>query len=207
MNLTLDDFEEIGRKVPEIVNMKPGGEFAMADFDQVGGVPVLMKKLLDRGFIDGDALTVTGKTVKENLRDVRPRAGVERIIVDFSRPRYPSGGIKILKGTLAPEGAVVKVAASSITRHRGGRARVFDSEDEAFRAVMERKIESGGDVVVIRYEAQGRARDEGDAGRHSGNSGPGLGDTVALVTDGRFSGATRGMMVGHVAPEAFVAPP
>ncbi|WP_188679938.1 dihydroxy-acid dehydratase [Thermogymnomonas acidicola] len=206
VNLTLDDFEEIGRKVPEIVNMKPGGEFAMADFDQVGGVPVLMKKLLDRGFIDGDALTVTGKTVKENLRDVRPRAGVERIIVDFSRPRYPSGGIKILKGTLAPEGAVVKVAASSITRHRG-RARVFDSEDEAFRAVMERKIESG-DVVVIRYEGP-----KGGPGMRemldvtAAIVGQGLGDTVALVTDGRFSGATRGMMVGHVAPEAFVGGP
>ncbi|MCI2415449.1 MAG: dihydroxy-acid dehydratase [Candidatus Aramenus sp.] len=207
VKLTLDDFERVGRRVPEIVNMKPGGEYVMADLHKVGGAPLLMKKLLDAGLLHGDAITVTGKTVKQNLDEFKiPPVDHSYIVKDVKNPLYPEGGIKILKGNLAPEGAVIKVSASKVTFHRGP-AKVFNSEEEAFNAVINRKIKEG-DVVVIRYEGP-----KGGPGMRemldvtSAIVGQGLGEKVALITDGRFSGATRGMMVGHVAPEAMVGGP
>ncbi|MBW9140818.1 MAG: dihydroxy-acid dehydratase [Candidatus Aramenus sp.] len=207
VKLSLDDFERVGRRVPEIVNMKPGGEYVMADLHKVGGAPLLMKKLLDAGLLHGDAITVTGKTVKQNLDEFKiPPVDHSYIVKDVKNPLYPEGGIKILKGNLAPEGAVIKVSASKVTFHRGP-AKVFNSEEEAFNAVINRKIKEG-DVVVIRYEGP-----KGGPGMRemlavtSAIVGQGLGEKVALITDGRFSGATRGMMVGHVAPEAMVGGP
>lgn len=207
VSLTLDDFDRISRKVPEIVSMKPGGDYVMADLYRVGGAPLILKKLLDKGLLHGDVTTVTGKTMKQNLLEYRlPGVKHDHIVRDLDNPFLPTGGIRILKGSLAPEGSVVKVSASKIKYHRGP-ARVFDSEEEAFKNVIEEKIREG-DVVVIRYEGP-----KGGPGMRemlavtSAIVGQGLGEKVALVTDGRFSGATRGMMVGHVAPEAAVGGP
>jgi len=204
VNLTLDDFDRISKKVPEIVNMKPGGEYVMADLDKVGGAPLIMRKLLDAGLIHGDIITVTGKTVKQNLDEFKlPNIKYDSIVKEIANPYNPTGGIRILKGNLATEGAVIKVSASKVKYHKGS-ARVFNSEEEAFNAVIKEKIEEG-DVVVIRYEGP-----KGGPGMRemlavtSAIVGQGLGEKVALITDGRFSGATRGIMVGHVAPEAIV---
>ncbi len=207
VSLTLDDFDRISKKVPEIVNMKPGGDYVMADLYKVGGAPVILKKLLDRGLIHGDAITVTGKTMAQNLSEYKiPEVKHDHIVRDLSNPFLPAGGIRILKGSLAPEGSVVKLSAAKIKYHRGP-ARVFNSEEEAFETVLKEKINEG-DVVVIRYEGP-----KGGPGMRemlavtSAIVGQGLGEKVALVTDGRFSGATRGLMVGHVAPEAAVGGP
>lgn len=206
VKLTLDDFDRIGRKIPEIVNMKPGGEYVMADLNRVGGVPVIMKRLLDAGLINGEQITVSGKNVSENLGTVKIAEASEKIVHGMDSPFQSTGGISILKGTLAPEGGVLKSSASKIKKHTGP-AKVFDSEDEAFKAVLDRRIKSG-DVVVIRYEGP-----KGGPGMRemlavtAAIVGQDLGESVALVTDGRFSGATRGMMVGHVAPEAYVGGP
>ncbi|AWR93492.1 dihydroxy-acid dehydratase [Acidianus brierleyi] len=204
VNLTLDDFDRISKKVPEIVNMKPGGEYVMADLDKVGGAPLIMRKFLDAGLIHGDIITVTGKTVKQNLDEFKlPNIKYDSIVKEIANPYNPTGGIRILKGNLATEGAVIKVSASKVKYHKGS-ARVFNSEEEAFNAVIKEKIEEG-DVVVIRYEGP-----KGGPGMRemlavtSAIVGQGLGEKVALITDGRFSGATRGIMVGHVAPEAIV---
>jgi len=204
VNLTLDDFDRISKKVPEIVNMKPGGEYVMADLDKVGGAPLIMRKLLDAGLIHGDIVTVTGRTVKQNLDEFKlPNIKYDSIVKEIANPYNPTGGIRILKGNLATEGAVIKVSASKVKYHKGS-ARVFNSEEEAFGAVIKEKIEEG-DVVVIRYEGP-----KGGPGMRemlavtSAIVGQGLGEKVALITDGRFSGATRGIMVGHVAPEAIV---
>lgn len=206
VKLTLDDFDRLSRKVPEIVNMKPGGSYTMAELHEAGGVPLVMTKLLEAGLLHGDALTVTGKTLRENLSGFRPPVKKQDVVRELDSPIYPYGGIRVLKGSLAPLGAVVKVSASKVRKHRGP-ARVFDSEEEAFRAVMGKQI-GPGDVVVIRYEGP-----RGGPGMRemlavtAAIVGQGLGEQVALVTDGRFSGATRGLMVGHVAPEAFVGGP
>jgi len=207
VKLTLDDFERIGKRTPEIVSMKPSGEYTMYDLYKVGGVPLILKKLADAGLLHLDALTVTGRTLGQELAEYRlPNVPHDHIVKDPKNPRLPYGGIKILKGTLAPEGAVIKVSATSVRKHRGP-AMVFDSEEEAFRAVMEGKIKEG-DVVIIRYEGP-----KGGPGMRemlavtAAISGQGLGEKVALVTDGRFSGATRGISVGHVAPEAAVGGP
>jgi dihydroxy-acid dehydratase len=204
VNLTLDDFDKVSKKVPEIVNMKPGGEYVMADLDRVGGAPLIMKKLLEAGLINGDIITVTGKTVKQNLDEFKlPNVKYDNIVKEINDPYNPTGGIRILKGNLATEGAVIKVSASKVKYHKGP-ARVFNSEEEAFDAVIKEKIVEG-DIVVIRYEGP-----KGGPGMRemlavtSAIVGQGLGEKVALITDGRFSGATRGMMVGHVAPEAIV---
>jgi len=200
VKLTLDDFDRISRKTPYIVDMRPGGRYAMADLDRVGGVPLVLRKLLDAGLLHGDTLTVTGKTLAQNLENFRPTGGGE-IVRDVSSPIQPTGGIAILRGNLAPEGAVIKVSGAKTQFHRG-EARVFNSEEEAFRALAKRQI-SPGDVIVIRYEGP-----KGGPGMRemlavtAAVMGQGLGDKVALVTDGRFSGATHGLMVGHVAPEA-----
>ncbi|BCU69295.1 dihydroxy-acid dehydratase [Stygiolobus caldivivus] len=204
VKLTLEDFDRISMRTPEIVNMKPGGEYVMADLHRVGGAPLLMKKLLEAGLLHGDVMTVTGKTVKQNLAEYKiPPIPHEHIVRDVKNPFAPTGGIRILKGNLAEEGAVMKVSASKIKYHKGP-AKVFNSEEEAFKAVLEGKIQEN-DVVVIRYEGP-----KGGPGMRemlavtSAIVGQGLGEKVALITDGRFSGATRGIMVGHVAPEAAV---
>ena len=205
IKVTLDDFERIGRKTPKIADLRPGGQFVMADLDRVGGVPVIMDKLLAKGLLNGDALTVTGKTVRENLETMPPSNGTQTIVRDVSDPISPEGGLVVLRGNLAPEGAVMKLAGAK-RRHRGP-ARVFDSEEQAFAAVNKRQIHSG-DVVVIRYEGP-----KGGPGMRemlavtAAIVGQGIGEEVALVTDGRFSGATRGLMVGHVSPEAQVGGP
>ncbi|AWR98193.1 dihydroxy-acid dehydratase [Acidianus sulfidivorans JP7] len=204
VNLSLDDFDRISKKVPEIVNMKPGGEFVMADLHKVGGVPVLLKKLLDARLLHGDTITVSGKTMAENLKEYKiPNVDHSHIIREVNAPLNSYGGIRILKGNLATEGAVIKASATKIRYHKGP-ARVFNSEQEAFTAVLNGEIKEK-EVVVIRYEGP-----KGGPGMRemlavtSAIVGQGLGESVALVTDGRFSGATRGIMVGHVAPEAAV---
>ncbi len=205
VKLNIDDFNRISKKTPHIADMRPGGRYVMAELDQVGGIPVVMKELLEAGLLHGDALTVTGKTVKENLRDVRFPEGQD-VLHPAKSPINPRGTIVILKGNLAPEGAVVKTAGVKRLAHRGP-ARVFDCEEDAFAAAKEKKIKAG-DVVVIRYEGP-----RGGPGMREMLAltavlvGEGLGDQVALLTDGRFSGATHGLMAGHVAPEAAVGGP
>ena len=206
VQLTLDDFNRINDRTPYIADMRPGGTYVMADLDRVGGVPQVMKRLLNAGLLHGDALTVTGKSVAENLEGVE-LVEEQKIISPVESPRNPTGGLLILTGNLAPEGAVIKVAGHLEHEPYTGRARVFDSEQEAFVAIGKRQIVAG-DVVVIRYEGP-----KGGPGMRemlavtAALVGQGLGDSVALLTDGRFSGATRGLMVGHVAPEAAVGGP
>ena len=202
VQLEIDDFDRLSRSTPYIGDLRPGGRFVMSDLDAVGGVPMVMKEMLGAGLLHGDALTVTGRTLEENLSnvDVAPDG---RVVHTVPNSRSPTGGLVILRGNLAPEGAVLKVAGSRYLAHEGP-ARVFDSEREAFQAVSEGRI-GAGDVVVIRYEGP-----VGGPGMQEMLSvtaaimGRGLGESVMLVTDGRFSGATHGPMIGHVAPEAAV---
>lgn len=206
VKLGLEDFDRISRRVPLIASLRPGGEYVMADLDAVGGVPLIMKKLLEAGLIHGNALTVTGRTVRENLESYRlPQVPHDHIVRSVDNPFKKSGGIVILWGSLAPEGAVIKTAATGIARFEG-RARVYDGEDEAFKGI-ERGEVSEGDVVVIRYEGPRGGPGMPEMLRVTAAIvGSGL-SNVAMVTDGRFSGATRGPMVGHVAPEAAVGGP
>ncbi|MBI3315744.1 MAG: dihydroxy-acid dehydratase [Candidatus Omnitrophica bacterium] len=203
--LALEDFNRISKKVPHLANLKPSGKYVMSDLNKVGGVPAVMRLLLDAKLIDGTALTVTGRTVAENLKDVRP-ASHEEIVRPLSRPLYPTGPMVILKGNLAPEGAVAKIGGLKTFYHRGP-ARIFDSEEETLDAILEGKIKPN-DVIVIRYEGP-----KGGPGMREMLSvtgaliGAGLGDSVALITDGRFSGGSHGFMIGHVAPEAAVGGP
>ena len=205
VKLRIDDFNRISARTPHIADMKPGGRYLMVDLDRIGGVPVIMKELLTAGLLHGDALTVTGKTVKDNLQHVGFPLGQD-VVHPVKSPINPTGTLAILKGNLAPEGCVVKTAGVKILRHRGP-ARVFNREEDAFAAVKARKIKAG-DVVVIRYEGP-----KGGPGMRemlaltAALVGEGLGDKVALLTDGRFSGATHGLMAGHVAPEAAVGGP
>ncbi|HYF11372.1 MAG TPA: dihydroxy-acid dehydratase [Actinomycetota bacterium] len=206
VELSLDDFDRISREVPHLVDVRPAGRFVMQDLDRVGGVPVVMKELLDAGLLNGECLTVTGRTIAENLgaMDIPDPDG--DIVRPFAEPIHPEGGTAILYGSIAPEGAVMKIAGAASLEFRG-RARVFDSEDDAFSAVTSGSIVAG-DVVVIRYEGP-----KGSPGMPemlavtAAVAGAGLGKDVALITDGRFSGATKGYSVGHVAPEAFVGGP
>ncbi|BBD73209.1 dihydroxy-acid dehydratase [Sulfodiicoccus acidiphilus] len=206
IKLTLDDFERIGKRTPYIASLKPGGDFVMADLDKVGGVPLVMKKLLDAGLLHGDVVTVTGKTLRQSLTEYRlPQVRHDHIVREVSRPIKSRGGIVILKGSLAPEGAVIKVAATSISRFRG-KARVYDGEEAAFKGVRSNEVKEG-EVVVIRYEGPKGAPGMPEMLRvTSAIVGAGL-ENVMMVTDGRFSGATRGPMIGHVAPEAMVGGP
>jgi dihydroxy-acid dehydratase len=197
--LTLEDFDRISARTPVLADLKPGGRFTAPDVDRAGGLRLLAKRLFDGGFLT-DALTVTGKTLAQEAESAVETRGQE-VIRPLSSPIKPRGGIAILHGSLAPEGAVVKLAGHDRTRHEGP-ARVFDSEEEAFAAVQAGAIQDG-DVVVIRWEGP-----KGGPGMREMLAvtgaivGRGLGDSVVLVTDGRFSGATHGFMVGHVAPEA-----
>ncbi len=204
--LSLDDFARIGRRVPHLADVKPFGRHVMTDIDRVGGVPVLMKTLLDAGLLHGDCLTVTGRTVAENLADIAPPDPDGKVMRALSTPIHPTGGITILHGSLAPEGAVVKSAGFESDAFVGA-ARVFDRERAAMDALEDGTI-SAGDVVVIRYEGP-----KGGPGMRemlaitAAIKGAGLGKDVLLLTDGRFSGGTTGLCVGHVAPEAVDAGP
>ena len=199
--LTLDDFNRIGDRVPHLADVKPFGRFVMTDVDRIGGVPVVMRALLDAGLLHGDALTVTGKTLAENLADIAPPDPDGEIIRAMNQPIHATGGITILHGSLAPEGAVVKSAGFDADVFEGT-ARVFDGERKAMDEVENGTIKAG-DVVVIRYEGP-----KGGPGMRemlaitAAIKGAGLGKDVLLVTDGRFSGGTTGLCIGHVAPEA-----
>ena len=201
VDLTLDDFTRVGAKVPHLGDLKPFGRYVMNDVDKIGGIPVVMKLLLDAGLMNGDCLTVTGKTMRENLEALNPPAADGNIIRELSKPIHGTGGITILKGSLAPEGAVVKSAGFDDEVFEGP-ARVFDGERAAMDALEAGQI-THGDVVVIRYEGP-----KGGPGMREmlaitgAIKGAGLGKDVLLVTDGRFSGGTTGLCVGHMAPEA-----
>jgi dihydroxy-acid dehydratase len=205
--LSLDDFDRIGRNVPLLGNFKPFGKYVMADLDRIGGIPMVMKTLLGAGLLHGECLTVSGKTVAENVADAPVRPGGQDIFHSIDRPYSPAGRhITVIRGNLAPEGAVLKLSGKELDHHTGP-ARVFDREEEALDAILSGKIRKG-DVIVIRYEGP-----KGGPGMREMLSpsaalmGAGLGKDVALVTDGRFSGGTHGIMVGHVAPEAQAGGP
>ena len=202
VDLSLADFDRISRNTPYIADMKPAGRYVMADLDRFGGVALVMKRLLRAGMLHGDAMTVTGKTLRQNV-EAAVTIEDQPVVYPVASPRSPTGGLAILYGNLAPEGAVIKVAGHQERVYQGP-ARVFNHEQGAFQAIQRREIRSG-DVVVIRYEGP-----KGGPGMRemlavtSALIGQGLGDEVALVTDGRFSGASHGPMCGHVAPEAAV---
>jgi len=198
--LTIDDFDTINRRVPLLADLKPGGQYMAADLYQAGGTPLVAKWLLEAGHLHGDQITVTGRTLKEEAASAKETPG-QHVLHTVADPIKPSGGLVILKGNLAPEGCVVKVAGHKKLTHKGP-AKVFECEEEAFKAVQQGGIEAG-DVVVIRYEGpQGGPGMREMLGVTSAIVGAGLGESVALLTDGRFSGATHGLMAGHVAPEA-----
>ncbi len=199
VELSIDDFDRISAATPVIADLKPGGRFTAPDVDRAGGLRLLAKRLFDGGFLK-DAITVTGKTLREEAASADETEGQE-VIKALDNPIKPRGGIAILRGSLAPEGSVVKLAGHDRVKHSGP-ARVFDSEEDAFAAVQDKKIQAG-DVVVIRYEGpKGGPGMREMLGVTAALVGQGLGDSVALITDGRFSGATHGFMVGHIAPEA-----
>ncbi|WP_460865313.1 dihydroxy-acid dehydratase [Rhodococcus aerolatus] len=206
VDLTLDDFNRIGDKVPHLADVKPFGQYVMTDVDQIGGVPVVMKALLDAGLLHGDALTVTGKTVAENLADIAPPDPDGKIIHAMTDPIHPTGGIAVLHGSLAPEGAVVKSAGFDAEVWEGP-ARVFEREQHAMDAIAAGTLKPK-DVIIIRYEGP-----KGGPGMREmlavtgAIKGAGLGKDVLLLTDGRFSGGTTGLCIGHVAPEATVGGP
>ena len=206
ISLTYDDFERVRRVTPHIADMKPGGSYVMNSLDKIGGIPVVMKKMLDRGLLHGGCLTVTGGTISENLQSVPGSPPEQAIIREPETPIHGQGTAVILRGSLAPEGAVIKTAGVQMTEFEG-RARVFDREEHAFQSVSRGEIDEG-DVVVIRYEGpRGGPGMREMLATTAALVGQGLGRKVAMVTDGRFSGGTRGFMVGHVAPEAFVGGP
>jgi len=206
VDLTLDDFDRVSRRTPHLVDVRPTGRFVMSDLDRVGGLPVVLRELLDMDLLHGDCRTVTGKTQAENLAASTPPAPDGTVVHAAGDAIHPWGGIAILHGNVAPDGAVIKAAGMEGTVFEGA-ARVFDSEKDAFDALTAGAIVAG-DVVVIRYEGP-----KGSPGMPemlavtAAVAGAGLGKDVALITDGRFSGATKGISVGHIAPEAFVGGP
>lgn len=206
VDLSLDDFERVRQNVPHLADMKPSGKYVMQDLYEVGGVPAVMKVLLEEGLLHGDCLTVTGKTLAENLTEADPLKEGQQVIVPFDEPIKPNGPLVLLKGNLAPEGAVAKMSGQKASRFEGP-ARVFDSEAEATTAIVDNKVKEG-DVVVIRNVGP-----KGGPGMPEMLSitamivGKGLGGKVALLTDGRFSGGSHGFVIGHVAPEAVVGGP
>jgi len=206
LKLTYDDFERIRKKTPHLADMKPGGSYVMNSLDKIGGIPFVLKKLDDKGLINRNCITVTGKTIHENLKSMSIPEVKQNIVKSVDNPIHNVGTAVILKGSLAPDGAVIKTAGVEMTKFTG-KARVFDREEYAFDAVSKGEIEEG-DVIVIRYEGP-----KGGPGMRemlattAALIGQGLGKKVAMATDGRFSGGTRGLMVGHIAPEAFVGGP
>ncbi|MFD1446293.1 dihydroxy-acid dehydratase [Oceanobacillus profundus] len=206
VDLTIDDFNRMQDKVPHLADLKPSGRFVMQDLHRAGGVQAVMKLLLENGYLHGDCLTVTGKTIAENLADAPSLADGQEIIMPFDSPKRKDGPLIVLKGNLSPTGAVAKVSGVKVTRHTGP-ARVFDTEKEATAAVMANEIKDG-DVLVIRYVGP-----KGGPGMPEMLSissilvGKGMGESVALLTDGRFSGGTHGLVVGHISPEAQAGGP
>jgi dihydroxy-acid dehydratase len=204
VELTIDDFETIRKKVPHFCDLKPSGKYVTIDLHQAGGIPQVMKMLLNAGILHGDCITVTGKTVAENLKDIPDApASTQDVILPLSTPKSKEGHLVILKGNLSPEGCVAKVSGIKVKRIEGP-AKIFNSEEECLDAIISDKIKAG-DVVVVRYEGP-----KGGPGMRemlaptSAIVGKGLGETVGLLTDGRFSGGSYGLVVGHVAPEAQV---
>ena len=202
LGLTIDDFEIIRQRVPHFCDLKPSGQFVTVDLHSTGGIPQVMKMLLDKGLLHGDCITVTGQTIAENLKDVPSQVSSDqKVIRPIEKPLSPEGHLVILKGNLSPEGSVAKVSGIK-TRRIEGPARVFNSEEECLDAIINDKI-IAGDIVIIRYEGP-----KGGPGMRemlaptSALVGKGLGDKVGLITDGRFSGGTHGLVVGHIAPEA-----
>jgi dihydroxy-acid dehydratase len=207
VKLEMKDFERIRRRVPHIANMRPGGFYVMLDLDRVGGVPMILQKLLSKGILHGNLMTVTGNTMENNIGSLSvSKLEDQNIVRPIEDPIHSEGVLRILYGSLAPEGAVVKIAGIKNMTF-SGKAKVFNTEEEAFKSISDRRIVEG-DVVVIRYEGP-----KGGPGMREMLSataalvGQGLGEKIAMVTDGRFSGATRGLMVGHVSPEAMVGGP
>jgi len=206
IKLTYDDFERVRKKTPHLADMKPGGNYVMNSLDKIGGIPFVLKKLSDKGLIHENCMTVTGKTIRENLTSMNIPEPEQQIVRSVDNPIHSVGTAMILKGSLAPDGAVIKTAGVEMTKFTG-KALVFEREEYAFDAVSRGEIDEG-QVIVIRYEGP-----KGGPGMRemlattAALVGQGLGKKVAMVTDGRFSGGTRGLMVGHVAPEAFVGGP
>ena len=201
VELTIDDFQGVSDRIPFIADLKPSGRYVMEDVHNVGGIPAVMKYLLGKGLLDGSCLTVTGKTIAENLADVPDLTEGQDVILPLEKPIKESGHIRILRGSLAPGGAVAKITGKE-GRKFSGPAKVYDSEEDMLKALEDSKIEKG-DVVVIRYEGP-----KGGPGMPemltptSAIVGAGLGSDVALITDGRFSGGSHGFIIGHVVPEA-----
>lgn len=206
VDLTIDDFDRLQKTVPHLADLKPSGKYVMQDLHRVGGVQAVMKMLLEGGYLHGDCMTVTGKTVAENLADAPSLVDGQDVIMPFDNPKRKDGPLVVLRGNLSPKGAVAKVSGVKVSRHTGP-ARVFDTEKEATAAVMANEINEG-DVLVIRYVGP-----KGGPGMPEMLSvsailvGKGMGESVALLTDGRFSGGTHGLVVGHIAPEAQVGGP
>jgi dihydroxy-acid dehydratase len=204
--LELDDFTRIGQRVPVLADLRPSGKYMMSELIRIGGIQPLMKMLLDQGLLHGDCLTVTGKTLKQNLKGVKPYPKGQDIIAAFSKPLKPESHLVVLYGNLAPEGSVAKITGKEGLSFTG-KARVFDGEEASVQAILDGEV-GPGDIVVIRYEGP-----KGGPGMRemlsptSAIAGRGLADTVALITDGRFSGGSRGFVVGHIAPEAAVGGP
>ncbi|MDQ3734065.1 MAG: dihydroxy-acid dehydratase [Actinomycetota bacterium] len=205
VDFTIDDIDRISRQTPLLCDLLPGGRYAAVDLHRAGGISLLLQRLIDGKLFDGEALTVTGRSMAAEVVDTRETPG-QQVVVGLDQPLRAEGGLVVLKGNLAPEGSVVKITAHTLTSQRGP-ARVFDREEDAYEAVIEGRI-TPGDVVVIRYEGP-----RGGPGMREMLSvtaaiiGEGLGSSVALITDGRFSGATNGLMIGHIAPEAAVGGP
>ncbi|TMC08939.1 MAG: dihydroxy-acid dehydratase [Chloroflexi bacterium] len=205
VDLTVDDIDRVSRRTPLLCDLKPGGRFAAPELHRAGGIALLTSRLIEGGFVDGSALTVTGRTLAEECAGVRETPGQE-VVRPLAEPFSAHGGLYILKGSLAPEGCVIKVAHHAPQRHRGP-ARVFNREEDALAAVLANQVQ-GGDTVVIRYEGPKGGPGMREMLQVTGALvGQGLGESVCLITDGRFSGATQGLMIGHVAPEAAVGGP
>ena len=205
IEFTLDDVVEIFKKTPYIADLKPGGQYVAKDVYEAGGVPIIIKTLFEGGYIHGDCMTVTGKTIAENLETVKFNTD-QKVIRPIDNPLSPTGGVVGLKGNLAPDGAIVKVAGMKNTKF-DGIAKCFDCEEDAFKCVINEKY-SEGDIIVIRYEGpRGGPGMREMLSTTAAISGQGMGDKVALITDGRFSGGTRGLCIGHVGPEAAVGGP
>jgi dihydroxy-acid dehydratase len=206
VDLSLDDFERLGKRTPVLADLKPSGTYLMSELIEIGGIVPLMKKMLEKGLLHGDQMTVTGKTLEENLNDSESYPESQEIVKDFDNPIKKDSHLRILYGNLAPEGAVAKISGKEGLTFEG-KARVFDSEETAMEGIMKGKINEG-DVLIIRYEGpKGGPGMREMLGPTSAIMGKGLGDKVAFLTDGRFSGGTHGFVVGHISPEAYEGGP